>query len=84
MKEIKQTAQLNDGPGLEAFLPDTSQGFVAQAGIALADGAGPADADARGGVPPESLLCTPDSLLEGPPMPCSDMPGLTIPTVPPA
>ena len=44
MKEQKQTKQLDDGPGLEAFLPDTSQGFVAQAGTALADGAGPADA----------------------------------------
>ena len=44
MKEQKQTAQLDDGPGLEAFLPDTSRGFVAQAGNALADGAGPADA----------------------------------------
>ena len=44
MKEQKQTTQLDDGPGLEAFLPDTSQGFVAQAGTALADGAGPADA----------------------------------------
>ena len=44
MKEQKQTAQPDDGPGLEAFLPDTSQGFVVQAGTALADGAGPADA----------------------------------------
>ena len=44
MKDQKQTAKLDDGPGLEAFLPDTSQGFVAQAGTALADGAGPADA----------------------------------------
>ena len=44
MKEKKQTAPLDDGPGLEAFLPDTSQGFVAQAGTALAEGAGPADA----------------------------------------
>lgn len=44
MKEQKQTTQLDDGPGLEAFLPDTSQGFVAQAGTALADSAGPADA----------------------------------------
>ena len=44
MKEQKQTAPLDDGPGLEAFLPDTSQGFVAQAGTALAEGAGPADA----------------------------------------
>ena len=44
MKEQKQTAQLDEGPGLEAFLPDTSQGFIAHAGTALADGAGPADA----------------------------------------
>ena len=44
MKEQKTTTQLDDGPGLEAFLPDISQGFVAQAGTVLADGAGPADA----------------------------------------
>ena len=44
MKEQKQTKKLDDGPGLEAFLPDNSQGFVARAGTALANGAGPADA----------------------------------------
>jgi FeS assembly SUF system protein len=44
MKDQKQTAKMDDGPGLEAFLPDISQGFVAQAGTELADGAGPADA----------------------------------------
>ena len=33
----------DDGPGLEAFLPDTSQGFVARAGTALTDASGPAD-----------------------------------------
>ena len=36
--------QPDDGPGLDAFLPDTSQGFVARAGTALAQGARPADA----------------------------------------
>ena len=44
MKDQKQTAKMDDGPGLKAFLPDISQGFVAQAGTELADGAGPADA----------------------------------------
>ena len=43
MEEQEQTAQLDDEPGLEAFLPGTSQGFVAQAGTALTNGAGPAD-----------------------------------------
>ena len=33
----------DDGPGLDAFLPDTSQGFVARAGTALVDASGPAD-----------------------------------------
>ena len=32
-----------EGPGLDAFLPDTSQGFVARAGTALTDASGPAD-----------------------------------------
>ena len=44
MKDQKQTAQLDDGPGLDAFLPDTSQGYIARAGAALADAVGPADA----------------------------------------
>ncbi len=44
MKDQKQTAQLDDGPGLDAFLPDTSQGYIARAGAALADAGGPADA----------------------------------------
>ena len=44
MKEQKQTAQLDDGPGLDAFLPDTSEGYIARAGAALADAVGPADA----------------------------------------
>ena len=44
MKEQKQTEKLGDGLGLEAFLPDTSQGFVARAGTALSNGACPADA----------------------------------------
>ena len=44
MKEQKQTAQLDDGPGLDAFLPDISQGYIARAGAALADAVGPADA----------------------------------------
>ena len=33
----------DDGPGLDAFLPDTSQGFVASAGTPLTDASGPAD-----------------------------------------
>ena len=44
MKEQKQTAQLDDGPGLDAFLPDISQGYIARAGAALVDAVGPADA----------------------------------------
>lgn len=44
MKEQKQTAQLDNGPGLDAFLPDTSQGYIARAGAALVDAVGPADA----------------------------------------
>ena len=44
MKEQKQTTQLDDGPGLDAFLPDTSQGYIARAGAALVDAVGPADA----------------------------------------
>ena len=44
MKEQKQTAQLDDGPGLDAFLPDTSEGYIARAGAALVDAVGPADA----------------------------------------
>jgi FeS assembly SUF system protein len=43
MKERKQTAQLDDGPGLDAFLPDTSEGYIARAGAALVDAVGPAD-----------------------------------------
>ena len=31
------------GPGLDAFLPDTSQGFIARAGTPLKDAGGPAD-----------------------------------------
>ena len=37
------TFQPDDGPGLDAFLPDTSQGFIARAGTALTDATGPAD-----------------------------------------
>ena len=44
MKEQKQTAKLDDGPGLDAFLPDTSEGYIARAGATLADAGGPADA----------------------------------------
>ena len=44
MKEQKQTAQLDDGPGLDAFLPDTSEGYIARAGAALAEAGGPVDA----------------------------------------
>jgi FeS assembly SUF system protein len=43
MKEQKQTGQLDDGPGLDAFLPDTSEGYIARAGAALVDAVGPAD-----------------------------------------
>ena len=43
MKERKQTAQLDGGPGLDAFLPDTSEGYIARAGAALVDSVGPAD-----------------------------------------
>lgn len=43
MKKQKQTAQLDDGPGLDAFLPDTSEGYIARAGAALVDAVGPAD-----------------------------------------
>ena len=43
MKEQKQTTQLDDGPGLDAFLPDTSEGYIALAGAALVDSVGPAD-----------------------------------------
>jgi FeS assembly SUF system protein len=34
---------LDDGPGLDAFLPDTSEGYIARAGAALVDSVGPAD-----------------------------------------
>ena len=44
MKDQKQIAQLDDGPGLDAFLPDISQGYIARAGAALADAGGPVDA----------------------------------------
>ena len=44
MKEQKQTAQLDEGPGLDAFLPDTSEGYIARAGAALAEAGGPVDA----------------------------------------
>jgi FeS assembly SUF system protein len=43
MKEQKQTTQLDDGPGLDAFLPDTSEGYIARAGAALVESVGPAD-----------------------------------------
>ena len=45
MKEqTKPNAFLSDdGPGLDAFLPNTSQGFIARAGTALTDATGPAD-----------------------------------------
>ena len=35
--------QPDNGPGLETFLPDVSQGFIARAGTALTDASGPAD-----------------------------------------
>ena len=45
---MKEQTELNvflsdDGPGLDAFLPNTSQGFIARAGTALTDATGPAD-----------------------------------------
>ena len=44
-KDHTQTAPaaLDDGPGLEAFLPDTSDDYIATAGTALAAPAGAAD-----------------------------------------
>ncbi len=33
--------QPDDGPGLDAFLPDISQGFIARAGASLTDASGP-------------------------------------------
>jgi FeS assembly SUF system protein len=44
-KDHTQTAPaaLDDRPGLEAFLPDTSDGYIATAGTALAAPAGAAD-----------------------------------------
>ena len=42
--QIKPNAfQPDNGPGLDAFLPDISQGFIARAGTALENGSGPAD-----------------------------------------
>ena len=42
--QTKQNAsRLGNGPGLDAFLPDTSQGFIARAGTALINASGPAD-----------------------------------------
>ena len=32
-----------EGPGLDAFLPNTSQGFIVRAGTPLTDASGPAD-----------------------------------------
>ena len=43
MKEQNNTAKLDDGPGLDAFLPDASAGYIARAGAALVDAVGPAD-----------------------------------------
>ena len=37
------TSLLADGPGLDTFLPDTSQGFIARAGIPLTNPIGAAD-----------------------------------------
>ena len=36
-------SQLDDGPGLDAFLPGTSQGFIARAGMTLKNPVGAAD-----------------------------------------
>ncbi len=46
--KMKEQAEPNvflsdDGPGLDAFLPNTSQGFIARAGTALTDATGPAN-----------------------------------------
>ena len=45
MKEQKEPNVFlsDDGPGLDAFLPNTSQGFIARAGTALTDATGPAN-----------------------------------------
>ena len=40
---LPRSSSADDGPGLDAFLPDASQGFVAQAGTPLTDASGPAD-----------------------------------------
>ena len=42
-KTKPQIIQPDNGPGLGAFLPDTSQGFIARAGTPLTDASGPAD-----------------------------------------
>jgi len=39
----KNTPQFDDGPGLDAFLPDTSKGFIATAGATRSDVCQPAD-----------------------------------------
>lgn len=36
-------SQLDNGPGLDSFLPDISQGFIARAGTTLTDAIGAAD-----------------------------------------
>lgn len=45
MKDQTQSAtpQLGEEPGLEVFLPNTSEGFIAQAGNVLTDASGPVD-----------------------------------------
>ena len=47
MKDQTQSAtpQLGEEPGLEVFLPNTSEGFIARAGNVLADSSGPVDPD---------------------------------------
>ena len=45
MKDQKEpnVFQPDNGPGLDAFLPNTSQGFIARAGVTCKDARGPAD-----------------------------------------
>lgn len=37
------TSQLEESPGLEAFLPSSSEGYIARAGAVLTDASGPVD-----------------------------------------
>ena len=52
MKDQTQSAtpQLGEEPGLEVFMPNTSEGFTARAGKVLTDSSGPVDPDVVEGV----------------------------------